>query len=296
MVLDGAADEMRLYVNGLRVATGSQVGYPAGNTAGLVLGMSPSEGHFFGGVIDDVDVFSRALTDQEISAIFNSGTAGKCGCPSQLSCDDGNVCTIDGCLASTGECTHTNSDYPCDDANACATGDTCGAGACMGGPALPCDDFNACTTDSCDPSFGCFYQDNTPLCDDGSACTLDTCDPGTGLCAHQVIPIEEVPTLDFLDYLILQWPQTPDASSWNTYRGTIPARYLGSRPPGSVYDHVCLESGDEHGDGPTISLDPSSPPLGTAYYYDITGENACGEGPLGMDSSGIVRPNARPCP
>jgi len=72
-----------------------------------------------------------------------------------------------------------------------------------------------------------------------------------------------------------------------------PAR---SRAPGGVYDHVCHESADAFGDGATLSLDASDPPLGTAFYYLITAEIACGESVPGRASDGTPIPNAAPCP
>ena len=80
------------------------------------------------------------------------------------------------------------------------------------------------------------------------------------------------------------------------HRGTIPAATLGSRLPGLVYNHVCFESADALGDGPTTSTDTVKPAVGTAFYYDVTEEGPCGEGPLGKASSGAVRPNFLPCP
>ncbi|MGH6690005.1 MAG: hypothetical protein ACREF4_04910, partial [Gammaproteobacteria bacterium] len=106
----------------------------------------------------------------------------------------------------------------------------------------------------------------------------------------------EIDPVKFQNALLLEWSPTPDATHWNTYRGTIPATLLGSRPPGSEYDHLCYESDDAHGDGATRAVDASAPPRGTAFYYDVTGEGSCGEGPLGRRSSGTVRPNASPCP
>jgi hypothetical protein len=34
---------------------------------------------FFSGLIDEVEIFNRALTAQEIAAIYNAGSTGKCG-------------------------------------------------------------------------------------------------------------------------------------------------------------------------------------------------------------------------
>ncbi len=67
-------------------------------------------------------------------------------------CDDGSVCTRDGCDGQS--CTH---------------------------PAGSCDDGNVCTNDACDPQTGCTHVANTAPCDDGSACTTgDNC--ANGVC------------------------------------------------------------------------------------------------------------------
>jgi len=88
---------------------------------------------------------------------------------------------------------------------------------------------------------------------------------------------------------------SPAASSLfhNAYRGTITGP-LGSRPPATRFDQVCLESGDAQGNGSLLSSDSLTPPLGTAFYY-VTGGEGCGEGPLGPDPGHPI-PNANPCP
>lgn len=94
-------------------------------------------------------------------------------------CDDGNVCTDDSCDSEIG-CVNTNNTAPCSDGNACTTNDTCGGGACIGGPPPNCDDGNVCTNDACDPAVGCVYVNNTNSCDDGNLCTTgDVCSNGT---------------------------------------------------------------------------------------------------------------------
>ncbi len=92
-----------------------------------------------------------------------------------LDCDDGDLCTTDGCDPATG-CTATPVD--CDDGDAC-TAETCDPETgCQPGTPIDCDDSNVCTTDSCDSATGCA---NEPIsCDDGDACTVDSCDPVTG--------------------------------------------------------------------------------------------------------------------
>lgn len=75
-------------------------------------------------------------------------------------CDDGNMCTEDLCLATTG-CQHASLDGA-----ACSDGDSCTTDSCLGGN---------CTGKPLD-------------CSDGDDCTLDSCSPSTGACSHQEIP------------------------------------------------------------------------------------------------------------
>jgi len=67
---------------------------------------------------------------------------------------------------------------PCDDEDACTTGDACMEGKCSGDPAL-CNDSNPCTLDICDPDEGCTHTPANIPCDDGDPCTgLDFCEAG----------------------------------------------------------------------------------------------------------------------
>jgi hypothetical protein len=45
-----------------------------------------------------------------------------------------------------------------------------------------------------------------------------------------------------------------------------------------------------------VCTDRGIPPLGTAWYYLVTGENFCGESILHRASSGFVVPNTLACP
>jgi len=87
-------------------------------------------------------------------------------------------------------------------------------------------------------------------------------------------------------------------SSYNVYRGTIPADGFGSRLPApAIYDQSCFERDDAHGDGLIISVDGAAPPSATGFYYlVVVRQSHCGEGPLGADSSGAPIPNVHPCP
>ena len=94
----------------------------------------------------------------------NATFIDECGNQSETvkSCDDKNICTIDGCLE--GKCVNTKSNSPgcvtvappackADVSTQCVGGaimwvDGCGN---LGAIADPCDDANACTMDTCDP-------------------------------------------------------------------------------------------------------------------------------------------------
>jgi hypothetical protein len=54
--------------------------------------------------------------------------------PNDSLCDDINVCSDDSCDSVTG-CINANNIAPCDDGDACTTGDTCADGSCLGGTA-----------------------------------------------------------------------------------------------------------------------------------------------------------------
>jgi hypothetical protein len=100
-------------------------------------------------------------------------------------CDDGDVCTTDGCDPAIG-CRFTPipgccmADGDCDDRD-CCTKDSCQTSRCVH-QRFSCDDGDACTQDSCDcVTGGC--RNEPAECDDGNACTRDACDPTIG-CYH----------------------------------------------------------------------------------------------------------------
>ena len=111
-----------------------------------------------------------------------SASNATCAKPCPASCDDGNPCTKDGCVASTGQCSHKAQSGPsCWDGNKCLAGQTCNKGKCGGGkPAKDCDDKNPCTADSCTAKTGaCTHPAAAGKCNDGDACTVgDTCKSG----------------------------------------------------------------------------------------------------------------------
>ncbi len=76
-----ATSGVRLYVDGVQVFAGAPLTGNLDNASDLYLGMrTPAQqgGGFFPGDLDEVQLIKRALTPQEIQAIFQAGAAGKC--------------------------------------------------------------------------------------------------------------------------------------------------------------------------------------------------------------------------
>jgi len=82
-VFDQPTATRRLYVNGSKVAEHTDSAFVVFSsfvpvTIGIWEGSPWYLDFQFQGRIDEVDLFNRALTDSEISAIFHAGHAGKC--------------------------------------------------------------------------------------------------------------------------------------------------------------------------------------------------------------------------
>jgi len=75
-VYDGA--NLKLYINGLPTDTGTATGVSLSNELDLYIGAGSYSGSAFYGLIDEVEIFDRALADTEILAIVTAGSAGKC--------------------------------------------------------------------------------------------------------------------------------------------------------------------------------------------------------------------------
>ena len=96
-------------------------------------------------------------------------------------CDDGVLCTVDGCSPASG-CVHELDPLPCQDGDPC-TGDACDAqSGCIqvAAPSGPCNDGNACTTGDVCKSGECVGV--VKACAKAAPCQLATCDSGTGTC------------------------------------------------------------------------------------------------------------------
>lgn len=70
---------LRFYTNGVLAASATGTMGPT-NSASLLIGDSGSEGGCkpFVGLIDEVAIYNRALSDAEILALYNAGSDGKC--------------------------------------------------------------------------------------------------------------------------------------------------------------------------------------------------------------------------
>lgn len=76
--LEGTA--IKIYIDGALNNAAFYSGTPIGNARAVNIGkwFGGGGGRFFTGLIDEVGIFSRALTAPEIAAIYNAGTSGKC--------------------------------------------------------------------------------------------------------------------------------------------------------------------------------------------------------------------------
>src|ERR1022692_2763851 len=81
LTYDKASGQGVIYLNGVIVAQASLGSFTPLTTADLWLGRRPTESVFYAGLLDEVSLYNRALTQSEVQAIYNAGSAGKCFTP-----------------------------------------------------------------------------------------------------------------------------------------------------------------------------------------------------------------------
>jgi Concanavalin A-like lectin/glucanases superfamily len=72
LVRNAATKQMRGYKNGVPGLTTSYVAGPAASTYNLNIGRNPAGSQHFKGLIDEVRIYDRALTDAEVSTLYSS--------------------------------------------------------------------------------------------------------------------------------------------------------------------------------------------------------------------------------
>ena len=122
-------------------------------------------------------------------------TLALCGCGSAASGAAGQLSADVGAASCPPSGT-----APCDDGNACTTGDTCVQGVCKGGAALDCPaGTNACINVGCNPKSGCTQVANDAKCDDGNACTVgEACTKGVCAAGSKLECSDDNPCTDDL--------------------------------------------------------------------------------------------------
>jgi RHS repeat-associated protein len=178
------------YINGVLVASAPQTMAAGVSTGPLRIGGNSIWNEYFTGIIDDLRVYARPLTQSEIVADMSTPLGS--GCDSGV--DDGNPCTTDACTG--GVVTHTPvaAGTSCSDGNACNGLETCNAAAtCVSGTPPVVDDGNPCTVDACNAGTGVSHTPVTvgtscgaapDACHSAPTCDASaTCQPATPLSA-----------------------------------------------------------------------------------------------------------------
>ena len=128
----------------------------------------------------------------------------------------------------------------------------------------------------------CVGQANGTACADGDACTTgdvcsgNACLGGTPIAA----PAETASVTVAADKTTYDWSAVASATRYDVVRGSLAALPVG---PGGV-DEACFDDLP----GPSL-VDATIPAADTGFWYLSRGENACGTGSLGQQSSGASR-------
>jgi hypothetical protein len=79
LTIDVNASTIKLYVNGVQVASGTTNGFMASNSAPVSIGAYNGASSTFNGRIDEVGMYSRVLTSSEVADIYHANGLGKAG-------------------------------------------------------------------------------------------------------------------------------------------------------------------------------------------------------------------------
>ncbi len=146
--------------------------------------------------------------DEDACTVTDVCAGGICVGSGVLNCNDGNLCTSDGCDKALG-CAYLPQEGPCDDGDACTTGDACVAAKCQGAGSLSCDDGNACTTDLCDSKTGCSHTPKTPCCGNGVTEAGEDCDDGNLKAGDGCSPVCKIEPLASCKAIRSKYPALP---------------------------------------------------------------------------------------
>ncbi len=214
--------------------------------------------------------------------------SGACVGSNPVVCTASDQCHVAGaCNPATGTCSNpaAANGTTCNDGNQCSQLDTCQNGTCLGSNPVVCTASDQCHVEGvCNPASGTCSNPATAdgtACNDGNACTTgDVCSGGT--CAGTAItaPPETQNLSTAADKATYSWSAAAFATRYDVVRGDTGALPVG---PGGG-DEVCFDNLTG-----TSMVDPTLPAPGTGFWYLSRGENACGIGTFGNQSSGSPR-------
>jgi len=131
-IYDENTGELGIYKNGIQIAVdNSNFGSIILNDVDIYIGQFNGNVHLFDGLIDELSIYNRALSDSEIQSIYNAGSEGKCRpdcvheCPQKglIQCsDDGSgwmVCDY----VDEDNCREWGPVVDCDPGEICVDGD-----------------------------------------------------------------------------------------------------------------------------------------------------------------------------
>jgi len=79
MSYDKSSGLLRFYLNGQKVTEYALGSFTPLTESDAEIGFQAQSGEHFTGLMDELSIYGRVLTDSEMSSIYNAGAAGKCG-------------------------------------------------------------------------------------------------------------------------------------------------------------------------------------------------------------------------